>query len=88
MSHPRTTLHISDRADADALIRDIRRAVRNSARTGGGYGVYRRDAAGDYPVAIEVNIVPRSGATHSNQRSAKTQPGKGLPWNRLSLFSS
>lgn len=58
MSTQIAILKITDRSQADELIRDIRRAVRNSARTGGGYGVYRRGPAGDYAVAIEVNIKP------------------------------
>ncbi len=78
MSQPAAILKIASRADADALVRDIRRAVRNSTRTGGGYGVYRRDDAGDYAVAIEVNISQLAIA------NCQLPIGKETLWPRLS----
>ena len=53
-------------------------AVRNSARTGGGYGVYRRDDDGTYPVAIEVNIKPETQACR--RCDSPLRHGCGLLW--------
>ncbi|MCK4624354.1 MAG: hypothetical protein KAV00_03520 [Phycisphaerae bacterium] len=86
MSRPAAILKITSRADADELIRDIRQAVRNSTRTGGGYGVYRRDDAGAYAVAIEVNIPASSPrGLRRGEPDPPIQVRKGLLWNSFSL---
>ena len=60
-------------ADAEALISEIRRAVRRSKRTGGGYGVYRRADDGRPAVAIEV-CIRTDDIAPPGRRAARSDP--------------
>ena len=49
------TLKLTQAQDVADLIADLKAALKRSQRTGGGYGVYRKDGDGRLVLAVEIH---------------------------------
>jgi len=62
----RLPLVVKDRQEVLDLISDLRNALKRSERSGGAYGVYRKNEEGMVVFAVEIHVPPRQsrkGAT-------------------------
>ena len=58
---PGKILMLKTRQDVDDLVADLRQAARRSERTGGTYGVYRKNGSDAFLLAVEITLPPRLG---------------------------